>query len=158
MKADRGRPVRSERGHIMLELAASAGVLMATLAGSFQFGYSFYVYNELVTAIGNGARYASQRTYRGATPEDLERGRLAIRNMVVFGNPHPAPDAKPVAPDLKPEQVRVEWVMSEGVPAAVDVSIGEYRVNGIFGTVDLKNRPSVEFPYLGRFAPSEHEP
>ena len=45
----------------MLELAISAGVMVTCLGGTFQFGYTFYVYNQLVTAVGNGARYASVR-------------------------------------------------------------------------------------------------
>ena len=67
------RPVRPsgrkhQKGHAMLELAISAGVLVTCLAGTFQFGYTFYVYNQLVSAVGNGARYAAQRTYRYRDP------------------------------------------------------------------------------------------
>ena len=58
-----------EKGHAMLELAACAGVLVACLAGTFQFGYTFYVYNQLVTAVANGGRYASGCTYRAASPQ-----------------------------------------------------------------------------------------
>ena len=43
-------------GHAMIELALSAGVMIACLAGTFQFGYTFYVYDELVSAVGSGAR------------------------------------------------------------------------------------------------------
>ncbi len=71
----------------MLELALSAGVMVSCLAGTFQFGYTFYIYNELVTAVGNGARYAATRTYRS----DAETSKAAIRNMVVYGNRHPRP-------------------------------------------------------------------
>ena len=146
--------MKRERGHVMLELALSAGVLVATLAGSVQFGYTFYVYNELVTAVGNGARYAALRTYRAATPEDVEKGRQAIRNMVVFGDPRPALDARPLAAGLAPEHVRVEWVMGEdGAPSAVDVSIAGYPIDAIFGSMTLNGRPAVEFPFVGRVEP-----
>jgi hypothetical protein len=47
------RTGRGQRGHAMLELAASAAVMVACLGGTFQFGYTFYVYNQLVTAVGN---------------------------------------------------------------------------------------------------------
>jgi len=46
----------SQKGHAMIELAMSATVMTMFLAGTFQFGYTFYVYNQLVTAIGNGSR------------------------------------------------------------------------------------------------------
>lgn len=86
-----------QRGHALIELALSAGVMVACLAGTFQFGYTFYIYDELVSAVGNGAQYAASRTYRAATPADLERGTQAIRNMVVFGNSRPEPGAVPIA-------------------------------------------------------------
>jgi Flp pilus assembly protein TadG len=147
------------RGHAVLELALSAGIMAAVLGGAFQFGYSFYVYNKLVTAVGNGARYAAQRTYRTATPEDVAKGTAAIRNMVVYGDSRPAPGAEPVVPRLRPEDVGVEWREgANGVPEAVSVAITEYKVNALFGGVVLTGRPSVEFPYVGRYAPGESEP
>jgi hypothetical protein len=148
-----------ERGHAMLELAVSAAVMVACLSGTFQFGYTFYVYNQLVTAVGNGGRYAATRTYRAATPQDVERGRAAIRNLVVFGDAQPPADAPPVVPGLSPQQVNVQWVLDpSGAPSAVDISIAKYSVNAVFGILDLTGRPGVEFPYVGRYAPSESEP
>ena len=155
----KGSTRSSKRGHAMLELALSAGVMAAFLGGTFQFGYSFYVYNQLVTAVGNGARYAAQRTYRAATPEDVEKGRAAIRNLIVYGDSRPAPDAQPVVPHLRPENVRVEWTAAkDGAPEAVSVTIVSYKVVALFGDVTLAGRPAVEFPYVGRYAPEESEP
>src|SRR5579863_1117412 len=126
--------MKRQRGHAMLELAMCSAVLVSCLGGTFQFGYTFYVYNQLVTAVGNGGRYAAMRTYRGASERDVELGNRAIRNMVVYGDPEPGPDAAPIAPKLKPEQVEVRWIMPEksddkGAPAAVNVSIREYGVD-----------------------------
>lgn len=147
-----------ERGHAMLELALSAGVMIACLAGTVQFGYTFYVYDQLLSSVGNGARYAASRTYRAATPADLEKGRAAIRNLVVYGNSHPALNAAPITPGLKPENVQVTWVMDAEKPSAVDVTIVNYTVGAMFGPVTLNRRPFAEFPYVGRYAPSETEP
>lgn len=147
------------RGHAMLELALSASVMMACLAGTFQFGYTFYIYDQLVSAVGNGARYAASRTYRSASPADLERSRTAIRNLVVYGDSRPAADAVSLTPGLKPENVQVAWVMDEtGKPSAVDVTIVNYSVGAIFGAFKIDHRPFAEFPYIGRYAPSESEP
>jgi len=155
----KARRVRRQSGHAMLELAFSAAVMMSCLGGTFQFGYTFYVYNQLVSAVGNGGRYAATRTYRAASPEDVEKGRTAIRNMVVFGDPQPAADAVPVVQNLTPAQVEVKWVGDPaGAPEAVDVSVAVYTVNAVFGSMKLDGRPAVEFPYVGRYAPSEHEP
>jgi Flp pilus assembly protein TadG len=148
-----------EHGHAMIELAFSASVMIACLAGTFQFGYTFYVYDELVSAVGSGARYAASRTYRAASPADIEKGKEAIRNLVIYGNLRPAPDAVPVTPNLKPENVQVSWVtpVENGAPTAVDVSIATYQVGAIFGSVTINNRPMAEFPFVGRYAPSESE-
>jgi Flp pilus assembly protein TadG len=147
-----------QRGHAMIELAISAGVMVAFLGGTFEFGYTFYVYNQLVSAVGNGGRYAAQRSYRAATPDDIEKGKAAIRNMVVYGDSRPGPDAVPLVANLKPEQVKVEWVPGESdAPSAVNVSIANYNVNAMFGEFTFKGRPGVEFPFVGRYAPSERE-
>jgi Flp pilus assembly protein TadG len=149
---------RNERGHAMIELAVCAGVMVSCLAGTFQFGYTFYIYNQLVTAVGNGGRYAAMRTYRTASDEDLEKGRAAIQNMVVYGDTRPT-DLAPVVMNLKPEQVEVEWVKDKtGAPTSVRVAIRNYPVNAVFKTILLDGRPSAEFPYVGRYAPAEREP
>ena len=158
MKGFRVRRGR-ERGHAMIELAFSAGVMIACLTGTFRFGYTFYIYDELVSAVGNGARYAASRTYRAASPADVEKGKMAIRNLVVYGNSRPAPGAAPVTPNLKPENVQVTWVAGEnGAPAAVNVTLVKYSVGAIFGSITLDHRPVAEFPFVGRYAPSESEP
>lgn len=142
----------------MIELAVSAAVMVSFLAGTFQFGYTFYIYNQLVTAVGNGGRYAAMRTYRAATGVDLEKGRTAIRNMVVYGDAKPS-DATPVVANLRPDQVEVEWVKDKtGAPTAVHVAIRNYPVNAVFKTISLEGRPGVEFPFVGRYAPGEKEP
>ncbi len=148
-----------ERGHAMLELALCAGVMVACMAGTFQFGYTFYVYNQLVTAVGNGGRYAAMRTYRAATPQDVEKGANAIRNMVVYGDSQPAGDAVPVVAGLTPDQVDVRWITNAAhTPASVNLSVRNYTVNAIFKTFTFTGRPGVEFPFVGRYAPSEREP
>lgn len=151
---------RGQKGHALLELALSAAVMVSCLTGAFRFGYTFYIYNELVTAVGNAGRYAAIRSYRAARPEDVEKGKLAIRNMVVYGNPSPAPGDAPVVPNLTPRQVEVSWVAGErgAAPAAVDVSIVNYKTDAAMGSLTLDKRPSVEFPFVGRFAPQEREP
>jgi hypothetical protein len=142
----------------MIELAVCSAVMVSCLAGTFQFGYTFYVYNQLVTAVGNGGRYAAMRTYRAASEGDLAKGRAAIQNMVVYGDTRPT-DLTPVVPNLRPDQVDVQWVKDKtGTPTSVHVAIRNYPVNAVFKTISLEGRPGVEFPYLGRFAPGETEP
>src|SRR5207244_9202104 len=141
-------------GHAMLELAISAGVMVSCLAGTVQFGYTFYIYNELVSAVGNGGRYAAMRTYRGATPQDIEKGKAAIRNMVVFGDSHPAPNAPPQVANLRPDQIRVEWVKDESGdrPAFGDVAIVDYTVDAAFELIHFTGKPSAECRLVGLFS------
>jgi len=144
----------------MIELAISAAVMVSCLSGTVQFGYTFYVYNELVSAVGNGGRYAAMRTYRAASPADIEKGKVAIRNMVVYGDARPAPGAVPQVANLRPEQVRVDWIKDESgdKPGFVDVSIADYTVDAAFGMFRFTGRPAIEYPFVGRYAPSESEP
>ena len=151
--------MRRERGHAMLELAVSAGVMLTCLVGTVQFGYTFYTYNQLVTAVGNGARYAAQRTYRSGTDQDVERGNAAIRNMVVYGDAQPVAESAPVLPKLTPEQVEVRWMLAgDGAPISVNVAIKGFTLDAIFRSFSFDGKPSVEFPYVGKFAPAESEP
>jgi len=151
---------RRQRGHAMIELAISAAVMVSCLGGTVQFGYTFYIYNELVSAVGNGGRYAAMRTYRSASPADIEKGKAAIRNMVVYGDARPAPGTPPQVANLRPEQVRVDWIKDESgdKPGFVDVSIADYTVDVAFGMFRFTGRPAVEYPFVGRYAPSESEP
>lgn len=150
---------RNQKGHAMLELAISAGVMVTCLSGTFQFGYTFYTYNQLVSAVGNGARYASMRPYRAASDEDVQKSIQAIRNMVVYGDPHPALGAAPVVANLQSDQIEVKWIQEDSsAPTSVSVSLKNYSVNGLFGAFDFSGRPAVEFPFVGTYAPSEREP
>jgi Flp pilus assembly protein TadG len=149
----------NERGHAMLELAFSAAVMVSCLAGTFEFGYTFYVYNQLVTAVGNGGRYAAMRTYRAASSKDSDKGAQAIRNMVVYGDAQPGLGAVPVVSNLKPENVDVHWTLDpSGAPNAVDISIRDFNVDALFKKFTFSGRPGVEFPYVGKYAPAESEP
>ena len=133
--------------------------MVACLAGTVQFGYTFYVYNQLVTAVGNGGRYAAMRTYRAASDRDLEKGKAAIRNMVAYGDTRPESGAISQVANLKPENVDIDWLMDEaGKPSAVSVSIVNYTVDAAFGMFRFSGKPVVEYPFVGRYAPSESEP
>jgi len=41
--------------------------------------------------------------------------------------------------------------------AIVDVSIADYTVDAAFGMFRFTGRPAVEYPFVGRYAPSESE-
>lgn len=135
-------------GHAMIELAACAAVMLACVAGTFGFGYTFYVYNQLVTAVGNGARYA-------AGVEHSDASDTAVRNMVVYGVPQPEAADRPVVSGLTAENVDIQWMLDHGAPAAVDVSIRNFSIDALFAKFTFNARPGVEFPYIGPAAPAQ---
>src|SRR6266478_744161 len=96
---------RGRAGHIMLEFALGSGLLVAAFGGTFGFGYTFYQYNSLANAVNDGARYASLRPYNSTTVTPSPDFLLAVKNMVVYGNP--AGGAVPVAPGLTTDQVKL---------------------------------------------------
>src|ERR1700735_351629 len=90
-------------GSALIEFAFSLIVVSALFTGIFQFSYSLSTYHALVNAVRAGARYASlqPRPSNGANPDFTK----AVQNVVVYGDPVPLPNAKPVAPGLMPESV-----------------------------------------------------
>jgi len=137
---------KRESGHAMIELAASAAVMLACIAGTFEFGYTFFVYNQLVTAVGNGAKYAATRPW---SARDTEKTNTAIRNLIVFGEPEPAAGAQPVVAGFTPENVDINWTVEAGKPQAVAITIRNFTVNAVFAKFTFSGRPGVEFPYVG---------
>ncbi len=158
MIARRGRT--SERGNAMVEFALASVVLIPVMTGAFQFGYSFYTYNLLQSAVSNGGRYAAFRTYRclnGAT--DVTKVKQAIQNMCVYGTPSPSGADKPVVAGLAPSNIDVTFTLSSTqVPTAVSVSVNRFTVKAIFKNYTLTGKPKLSLPYLGRYAPEESEP
>ena len=64
--------LRSRRGNALVEFAIASTVLIPIFVGTFQFGYSFYVYNLISTQIRSGARYASLRTFRCSNSASID--------------------------------------------------------------------------------------
>jgi len=150
---------RSQKGNAMLEFALSAGVLIPIMAGTFQFGYGMYTYNKLQSAVNDGARYASNRTYRtllGAT--DTDKVKLAIKNMVVYGVPSPANGAVPLVNGLGTGDVDVSFATTSGLPTSVTVKLNTFTIDTIFTNYTITGKPVMTFPYVGRYAPEESEP
>lgn len=145
--------MRGERGNVILEFALSLGVMAMLFAGTFEFGLTFFRYSTLQTALRNGAHYAAQRTYESDSPLPSREFREAVANMVVYGESRPAADSIPLVVGLDPRMVEVEATLERGVPALITVKVKSYVIDAVFGKHTLVGKPSVTFPYLGRFAP-----
>jgi Flp pilus assembly protein TadG len=147
----RGRS--GERGNTVVELALGVGILSAVFTGTFQYGYTFYVYNNVQTAVNNGAKYAALRTYEQTTNSPSTCFTTAVQDMVAYGDPT-GTTTTPVAPGLAPSDVVLSVTFSNGVPSQMQVNITNYSINSVFGSVNFTNKPSATYPFLGRYAPT----
>ena len=143
---------KSRSGTAIIEFAIGSGVLMAVFAGTFEFGYTFYIYNNLQTAVNNGAKYAAIRTYDSTSSTASGCFQTAVQDMVVYGDPT-GTNTTPVAPGLSTSNVTVTPTFTNSVPTAMTVSISSYTINSVFASFTLTNKPQVTYPYLGGFAP-----
>ena len=153
----------SQRGSALIELALSSLVLIPVLFGTFQFGYTFYIYNLLCTQINASAKYAAMRTFRCADSTSITKFKTATANMVRFGNPDGS--GALIEPGLTAAEVDVQIKDRNGasadathLPTYVTVSTLNYSVNAVFTTFTFTSKPILRVPYVGRFAPAELEP
>jgi Flp pilus assembly protein TadG len=148
---------KGDRGNTLIEFALSFFLLFVVFGGIFQFAYSFYVYNALVTAVREGARYASLKPYDSTTTTPTFTFQTAVQNMVVYGDANPAQGAAPVVAGLTGGNVAV--VPSGGAsgtltaPTQITVSITNFRIDAVFGSWTLINKPNATFPYTGILTP-----
>ncbi len=151
------RSRHSRRGSVILEFAVGAGVMMAIFAGTFRFGYNFFRYNKLATAVSNGAHYAALRVYDSNTSTPSNAYLTAVQNMVVYGDPT-GTATTPAAPGLTPSNVSVlvkfsSTVAGKGVPLTVTVYISHYTFDAVFAQTTYDSKPSVTYDYQGVYAP-----
>ena len=135
----------------MVEFAIGVGVLLAAFTGTFQFGYTFLQYNNLENAVARGARYASLVPYDSPDTTPSTAFKTAVQNMVLYGTP--TAGATPVLPGLATGNVNLTVTFSNGIPAIMTVSISGYKIDSIFASNTLTNKPRVAFTYQGIWTP-----
>lgn len=132
--------MRRRAGTALIEFAAALILLSGMFTGIFQVGYTFFTYTTLVNAVRAGARYASLQAPNSnvADPEFAK----SVVNMVVYGDPRPAPSATPVVKGLAPDNVE----LTLGTSTAT-VSVRGFAIDALFTKVSLAGRPTVTFPF-----------
>jgi len=141
---------RRQGGNALIEFALAFGFLFPILTGTFQFGYAFFIYNELQNAVRNGARHAAFKTYDSGSATPSSAFLNSVRNTVVYGDPDGG--TVPVVPSLTTSNVNLTVTLAGGVPDMMTVSIQNYSLNAFFKTFTI-NRPSASFSYVGVYAP-----
>ena len=151
----------------MLEFAIGATVFVALFTGTFQYGYSFYIYNNLISAVRAGTRYGAIARYTSlsgfsmasppvagyTTPNGPNQTAFvsAVQNVVVYGDP--AGGTAPVAPGLTTNNIKVDVTFVSGAPDKVWVRVNGYSLNAIFGNWTMNDKPSFTMVYQGAFTP-----
>jgi Flp pilus assembly protein TadG len=148
----------SVAGSVLVEFSLTVPLLTLIFLGTFQYGYAFFLYSELEKSVRAGARYASVRTYSpptvaaGVDPDTADPNYVAaVRDTVLYGDVM-TKDAT-VVPGLLPANVVVTMPDYTTAPTRVRVCINGYSV-GFFWPAQMNNKPCVEFPYVGNFAPT----
>src|SRR5690348_17158120 len=134
---------RYRKGNAILEFALATGILLPAFVGTFQFGYTFYIYDNINTAVRGGARYASMQSYDSATSTPSTAFATAVKNMVVYGNSGGTGD--PVAPGLTVSNVQVLAVMKGSIPSSITVQITGYKIDAVFTSFTFNGKPSTTF-------------
>jgi Flp pilus assembly protein TadG len=147
-----------ERGDALIEFALSFFLIFAVFAGIFQFAYSFYVYNTLVAAVREGARYASLKPYDSTITTPSNNFLTAVQNMVVYRDANPANGTPPVVAGLQLSNVALTVTGGPAggtlnAPTEMTVSITGFTVDAVFGTWNLTGKPNCTFPYTGILTP-----
>jgi hypothetical protein len=135
-----------QRGSSAVEFAFVYPLVFLSMGGLFGLGQAFYSYNSLQSAMRSAARYGS------LAPYDLPNGndwKAAVRNMAVYGDPEPGPNAQTLVPGLTTANVQATAYIPEGEPTMVTVAVTSYEFDLVFLKFDV-SQPVVTFPFLGR--------
>lgn len=141
----------------MIEFAIGSTVLVSCFAWCFQYGYSFYRYNELLAAVNAGARYAALAPYDSLTPVPSANFANAVKNVVVYGNPDGG--TTPQVPGLTASQVSLTVTFTKSssdtdVPDYMTVSISSFSIPAVFKTITFNGKPKVKYKYQGFYSPA----
>lgn len=140
------------KGAVLVELALLSPILVLLVLGAIHFGYLFYIYNQLEKSVREGARYGASRTF-----VDFPTYEAVVKQVVVCGTVGNCRES--IVPGLQASHVKVEAVPDPATglrPERIQVGISGYQYQGVLdwmvGPLTL-NKPSIEMPYFGRFAP-----
>ena len=141
------KPVKrkSESGNAILEFALGRTILWFLFAGVYQFGYGFYVYDVLQTAVANAAQLGSKMNYDTGDPSGYQ---TALKNMVVYGD-ETSTGLKAIVPGLTTANVTVTAKPTD-FPTDITVSVTGYSIDALFKTFSLSNKPRATVQYYGQ--------
>lgn len=147
-------------GSALAELALLAPVFGVLLVGISYFGFAFYSYNRLERAVHDAGRYACTRSLL-LTATGVSEFKRQVRNVVVYGAPESGYALS--SPLLSsPSDVTVEILNTNGAsasptlqvrPERIRITVNTWSIPGSFRTITITNKPTADFPFIGRFTP-----
>jgi hypothetical protein len=135
---------KSQKGSAILEFAISWSVLIALLTGVYQFGYTFYIYNQLMTSVTNAAELGSKMDY---DTQHVSTYTTALKNMVLYGDT--TAQTKPIVTGLAASNVNVTVTLINSIPQDLTISITGYQVDAVFTSFTFTGKPRATVAYLG---------
>ena len=144
-------------GNVMIEFALGATILVSCFSWCFQYGYTFYRYNALLTAVNAGARFASLAPYDSLTTTPSTSFSDKVKNVVVYGNP--TGGSTPMVPGLSTSNVTLTVTFTTSpsntdVPDYMTVSISSFSIPAVFKTITFTGKPIVKYKYQGIYSPA----
>jgi Flp pilus assembly protein TadG len=136
---------QSERGNALVEFAIAFFVLWLLFAGIFQFGYSFYAYNSVMTSVANAAELGSKMTYDTSNTSQFT---TALQNMVVYGNT--TAGTTPIVPGLSTSNVNVTVNPSDTFPTDITITVSSFSIDAVFTKFNFTNKPRATTAYMGQ--------
>lgn len=139
----------------MIEFALCSTLLILFFLGTFQFGFAFYQYNLLNSAVRGGVRYASLVKISNQGNGILSPAYIQnVQNVVVYGTPTPTGFSTPIIPGLTAANVDVSiGVDARFVPLTVTVKINTMTIDAIVKTFTITGKPVLQMPFLGQYCP-----
>lgn len=113
-----------QRGAALIELALVLPLLIVLSVLVSEFGRAFFQYHTLTKGVRDAVRFlAVQDPAVASTDPDVI---ATARNLLVYGQPRPGPNATPVVPGLNLDQVpasNIAWTWSTSSPSYRIVSV-----------------------------------
>lgn len=139
------------RGSVMVEFALGSAFVLLILAGTLEFGYTFYVYNQLQSAARDAARYASLRPFDFAPGGNSGvQWEAAVKNMMLYGDPDADGSGAVIVPGLTADNITVASTPPDAVPEDVSVEVNQLTINTFFRQITVNGKPRATFRYMGR--------
>jgi Flp pilus assembly protein TadG len=135
-----------ERGNAVLEFALGWSVLWMIFAGVYQFGYSFYIYNQLMTSVSNAAELGSRMNYDTG---DTAAFTTALQNMVLYGDT--TAGTSTMVPKLTSSNVNIAVATdANGIPHDITITITNFKIDGFFQSFTINGKPRATTQYFGQ--------